>query len=92
MIFDNETKTEKRTNIEDLTSALDIDGILYNIVGGESSGKTALCKYLFKRYFNQDLFPVLLSGSDINSNIRLDNIIRVVNDKIGKQYSSISIP
>lgn len=90
-ILDNETKTEKRTNIEDLTSALDIDGILYNIVGGESSGKTALCKYLFKRYFNQDLFPVLLSGSDINSNIRLDNIIRVVNDKIGKQYSSISI-
>lgn len=45
----------------------------------------------FQRYFNQDLFPVLLSGSDINSNIRLDNIIRVVNDKIGKQYSSISI-
>ena len=74
-ILDNETKTEKRTNIEDLTSALDIDGILYNIVGGESSGKTALCKYLFKRYFNQDLFPVLLSGSDINSNIRLDIII-----------------
>lgn len=90
-ILDNESKTDKRTNIEDLTSAIDADGILYNISGGESSGKTALCKYLFKRYFNQYLFPVLLSGADINSNIRPDNIIKVVNDKIGKQYSSIPI-
>ena len=89
-ILDSESKTDKRTNIEDLTSALDADGILYNISGGESSGKTALCKYLFKRYFNHNLFPILLSGSDINSNIRPDNIIKVINDKIGKQYSSIS--
>lgn len=90
-ILDRESKTDGRTNIEELINAIDAEGILYNISGGESSGKTALCKYLVKRYFNQNLFPVLLSGSDINSNIRPDNIIKVVNDKIGKQYSCIPI-
>lgn len=90
-ILDSESKTDKRTNIEALSSAIDAESILYNISGGESSGKTALCKYLFRKYFNQNLFPVLLNGSDINSNIRPDNIIQVVNDKISKQYSSIPV-
>ena len=47
-IIDSESKTDKRTNIEILTSAIEGSGILYNIVGGESSGKTSLCKYIFK--------------------------------------------
>ena len=89
-IIDNESKTDKRTNIEILTSAIDGGGILYNIVGGESSGKTSLCKYIFKRYYNQELYPILINGSDINANIRKDNIIRIINEKVGEQYKQIA--
>lgn len=89
-IIDSESKTDKRTNIEILTSAIEGSGILYNIVGGESSGKTSLCKYIFKRYYNQELYPILINGSDINANIRKDNIIRIINEKIGEQYKQIA--
>ena len=90
-IIDNESKTDKRTNIESLTSAIDTDGILYNIIGGESSGKTALCKYLFRRYYNYELYPILINGLDINTNIRKDNILKIINDKIIEQYEHITI-
>lgn len=90
-IIDSDSKTEKRTNIEALTNAIDLDGILYNIVGGESSGKTSLCKYIFKRYYYHELYPILIDGSDINSNIRKDNIIKIINDKITIQYEQITI-
>lgn len=90
-ILDSESKIDKRTNIETLTSAIDVDGILYNIMGGESSGKTALCKYIFQRYYNYELYPILINGADINTNIRKDNILKIITDKITEQYEQISI-
>lgn len=85
----NESKNEKKINLENLTDAVDAEGIRYNILGADSSGKTALCKYIFKRYFNQNLYPILLKGDDLNTNVNCDNIIKIANEKIKNQYKYI---
>lgn len=85
----NESKNEKKINLENLTNAIDVEGIRYNILGADSSGKTALCKYIFKRYFNQNLYPVLLKGDDLNTNVNCTNIIKITTERIKEQYKSI---
>ncbi len=85
----NDTKKNagyKSVNLEELTSAIDVDGIKYVVVGNESSGKTASAKFLFRNYFNYGLLPILVKGSDFNNNIRSDSIKKVIENKISDQY------
>jgi hypothetical protein len=78
--------TYKVVNIDILTDAIDIEGIKFGLIGDESSGKTANCKYLFTKYFNSGLLPVFLKGTDINNNIRAEAIYKIIEDKIIEQY------
>ena len=81
-IISENNKNDKRTNIADLTDAIDIDGIHYYIIGGERSGKSALCKYTFCKYFyKNNLTPILMNGSDLSSNTRRDKILQIIIDK-----------
>ena len=73
--LNDERNTEriKKVSVDDLVESLDIDeenGIRFHIVGADVSGKTALSKYLFKRYKLFGFVPVLLKGSDITNNIQ----------------------
>ncbi len=79
-----------RINVEVLTSAIEAEGILYHINGDDRSGKTTLCKYLFKRYYDQNLYPVLLNGSDFTNNTRTDRLLSIIKSKISNQYKSIT--
>lgn len=86
-IISENNKNDKRTNIADLTDAIENDGIHYYIVGGERSGKTAMCKYTFCKYFyNNNLNPILLNGSDLSSNTRKDKILQIIIEKYKEQY------
>lgn len=85
-IISENNKKDKRTNIADLTDAIEIDGIHYYIVGGERSGKTAMCKYTFCKYFYNNLSPILLNGSDLSSNTRKDKILQIIIEKYKEQY------
>jgi hypothetical protein len=76
-------KTLKLTNLID---AVDVEGMKLVLAGNELAGKTAACKYIYKTYFNQGLYPVLINGEDINTNIRPDTIERLVEKHIGEQY------
>ncbi len=89
-IIKNDNKSEKRTNIETLSEAIDIEGIRYNIVGEESSGKSSLCKYLFSRYYNQNMYPILINGTDLNENINSNVILKVILNKLNDQYININ--
>ena len=79
-----------RINVEVLTSAIEADGILYHIKGNDRSGKTTLCKYFFERYYDQNLYPILLNGSDFTNNTRADKLLSIIKSKIGNQYKSIT--
>ena len=84
-------KNDKRTNIEDLTSAVDTDGFLYYIIGEERSGKTALCKYVFQKYYYEhNFFPILLNGIDLSINTRKEKILHIIIDKAKEQYLRIN--
>lgn len=76
----------KVINLDTLTDSIDVEGIKFALIGNESSGKTANCKYLFIKYFNSGLLPVLLNGTDINNNIRTEAIRKIVEEKITEQY------
>lgn len=90
-IISENNKNDKRTNIADLTDAIDIDGIHYYIIGGERSGKSALCKYTFCKYFyKNNLTPILMNGSDLSSNTRRDKILQIIIDKYKEQYCSVT--
>src|SRR5699024_8613472 len=79
----NSVKVE---NLDVLTDAIDVEGTKFAFLGNDSSGKSANCKYLFQKYFELGLYPVLISGSDIGSNIRPDTLQKIVEQKIEEQY------
>lgn len=76
----------KVENLDDLTDAIDEDGAKYAFLGNDLAGKSANTKYLFLKYFELGLYPVLLQGSDINSNIRPESLQKLVENKISEQY------
>ncbi len=80
--------TYKVVNLDTLTDAIDVEGIKFALIGNESSGKTANCKYLYTKYFNSGLLPVFLNGTDINNNIRSEAIRKIVEEKITEQYET----
>ena len=72
-------------NLDKLTDAIDVDGIKFLFVGNELAGKTTTCKFLFDKYFNQGLLPILLKGAEIN-NYHSENLIKLLENKISDQY------
>ena len=80
------TTTVKVNNLDTLTNAIDIEGSKFAFLGNDSSGKSANCKYLFQKYFELGLYPVLISGSDVSSNIRPEILQNLIEQKISEQY------
>ena len=80
------TKVNKTVKLSSLSDAIDIDGIKYVFLGNELAGKTASCKYLFQKYFNQGLIPVFIKGEEINSNIKIEAIVKIIENSILNQY------
>jgi len=80
------TNTVKVDNLDTLTDAIDVEGTKFAFLGNDSSGKSANCKYLFKKYFELGLYPVLISGSDVGSNIRPETLQNLIEQKISEQY------
>lgn len=83
------TKDEKDyDNVLNAKVLCEIDPVsnLIFIVGEDKAGKTTLCKYIYKQYYNNEYIPVLLEGQEIKS----DDIIefeKKVNKVFAKQYS-----
>lgn len=76
----------KVENLSDLTDAIDAEGVKYAFLGNDLAGKSANTKYLFLKYFELGLYPVLLKGSDFGSNIRPESLQKTVETKIAEQY------
>ncbi len=55
------------------------------ILGDENSGKTALCKYHFKNYFDSGLVPILIRAQDIKG-ITEDKITKCIKESFCEQY------
>lgn len=85
----SESHEHNHINAENLSDAIEHNGFLYHINGNDRSGKTSLCKYFFERYYEQNLYPILLNGSDFTNNTRSDKLLSIVKSKIEKQYKSI---
>ncbi len=80
------TTTVKVENLDALTDAIDVEGTKFAFLGNDSAGKSANCKYLFQKYFELGLYPVLISGYDVGSNIRPDTLQNLIEEKITEQY------
>lgn len=72
-------------NLDLLTDAIDTYGIKFLFVGNELAGKTTACKFIFIKYFNQGLLPILIKGAEIN-NYHTDSLIKLIENKISDQY------
>ena len=82
----NKSNINKTIKLSVLTDAIDADGIKYVFLGNELAGKTASCKYIFQKYFNQSLIPVFITGEEINNNIKIENIEKIIEKNIINQY------
>lgn len=80
------TAKSKVKNLSDLTDVVDVEGSKYVFFGNDLSGKSTNVKYLFLKYFELGLYPVLLKGSDFNTNIRPESIVKIVENHISEQY------
>lgn len=82
----NGGKTTKVENLDKVTNAIDVDGIKIALLGNDLSGKSTSCKYLYNKFFELGLYPVLINGSDIGSNIRPESLQKLIEAKISEQY------
>lgn len=80
------TTTVKVENLDKLTDAIDVEGSKFTLLGNDSAGKSANCKYLFQKYFELGLYPVLINGLDVGSNIRPETLQNIIEQKIDEQY------
>lgn len=80
------TTIVKVENLDSLTDAIDVEGTKFVFLGNDSAGKSANCKYLFQKYFELGLYPILISGSDVGSNIRPETLQNIIEEKIAEQY------
>lgn len=55
------------------------------IIGEEKSGKTALCKVIYKELYNRDLVPVLLDGVDVTTPV-MNDFDKLLANKYSEQY------
>lgn len=53
------------------------------IKGSDQSGKSSLCNILFLHYIDNNNFPIIISGTDLNKNF---NINKIINKKYKDQY------
>jgi hypothetical protein len=81
-------KSYSVTNLDDISNAIDVEGFKYILIGNDTSGKTANTKYLFSKYFQLGLTPVLIKGSEINNNIRVDALKKLIENKSEEQYTN----
>lgn len=89
-INERQSKAYSTKNLDTISDAIDVDGIKFVLIGNDLAGKTANCKYLFKKYYHFGLRPVLLKGSDFNNNIRTDSLIKLINERLSEQYEKFS--
>ncbi|MGA2959020.1 MAG: metallophosphoesterase [Thermodesulfobacteriota bacterium] len=76
------------SDIIDSQKLLDVggDGSKMLLIGGEKTGKTALCKSLFRRYFGEGIVPVKIDGSEIKTHLR-DDFEDLLYSSFSEQYS-----
>jgi hypothetical protein len=77
----------KTIKLSVLNDAIDFDGIKNVFLGDELAGKTASCKYNFQKYFNQNMLPIIINGEEINNNIKIEIIEKIIEKNIVNQYS-----
>ncbi len=57
------------------------------LIGPEKSGKTCLCKMLFKQYYSNNYVPILIDGRDIKTT-STDDLDKIIIETYVKQYSN----
>jgi hypothetical protein len=74
-------------NLADLANSIEENGIKYLFLGNETSGKTSICKYLFINYFEIDLIPIFINGSELKTT-RSDKLLKLVKSNFCEQYNT----
>ena len=65
---------------------LDGNGKKTILMGAEKTGKTALCRTLYKQYLKNQYIPVLINGHDIKTS-SLTDISKLINKNFSQQYT-----
>ena len=89
---DEKSTFSKFENLDILTNAIDAGGSKFVFIGGDLSGKSASCKYLFQKYFDRGFYPILIDGTDFGSNIRHERLHKLIEGKIAEQYETPFLP
>jgi len=86
-----QSKSYSTINLDTISDAIDVDGIKFVLIGDDLAGKTSNCKYLFQKYYLFGLKPVFLKGTDIKSNIGVDTLEKLINNKLSEQYEKYDV-
>ncbi|MDR3002519.1 MAG: DUF4062 domain-containing protein [Fibromonadaceae bacterium] len=83
---DKKSATTKVENLDELTDTIGAKGTKFVLIGNDSIGKSASCKYLFQKYFELGFYPILINGIDVGANIRPETLQKLIEKKITEQY------
>jgi len=76
-----------RFDYTDLSRVMNDNDNIILIVGGEKSGKTSACKYLFQKYLKDDIIPVFVEGERIKSD-KPENFEKYIIRSLAEQYTN----
>ncbi|SFV08688.1 hypothetical protein SAMN05421543_1474 [Alicyclobacillus macrosporangiidus] len=75
---------ERFVSLENVFATLNTEN-KYMIIGEEKSGKTTVCKILYKNFYDRGYVPVLIDGSKVNSHV-LEDFDKLVTQTFMEQY------
>lgn len=85
----NKSKVDQTFNVEELIDTDPEEGIKFVFLGDNLSGKSSLCKYLYREYYIRNYLPIYLEGSSIKHNIRTGDLKKTFAKKFQQQYNTI---
>jgi GTPase SAR1 family protein len=88
-VSDGPEDKPKRIDLEALTE-LRKGGRKQLLIGRKKSGKTALCKMLYRHYYEQGLIPVYIRADTSNKAI-FKNFEKVLEKSIAEQYQDLTL-
>ncbi|MBL1215785.1 MAG: hypothetical protein HND52_20625 [Ignavibacteriae bacterium] len=87
---DKDVKISKKyLSSKTLTEIRDSKNLIM-LSGAEKIGKTTLCKFLYKEWYEKDLIPLFIEGNDIK-NANFDDFEKLVKDSFCNQYFEDSL-
>lgn len=83
---DRKNENSKHYDGQEILTKINEKENKFVLIGEDKSGKTALCKVIYKHYYDNGFIPIYIDGSAISAS-NYSDLKKIINRSFGEQYS-----